>query len=299
MLLCAAILSTGCAATGQSFSSSDGATVNKGYEMTVEYDESYDEALLTVAGDANLTGAEETADTSTSSRKLITTMTMEVETEDYDAFITALETRVSELGGYIESSSMGSYTRNVGESRYADYELRIPQEHIAEMTDAIGTESNVLYKSENTEDVTLTYVDIASRIEVYRTEEERLLEMLSEVGNISDMLTVEERLSEVQAEINSLESRLRTYDNACDYATISLSVNEVLTYTQTDAVELTTGQRIAEGLKDSFSAIGSGLTEFFVGLIVNLPYILLVLVLIALPGIIPLVIVKKRKKRQE
>ena len=44
-----------------------------------------------------------------SDRKLIRTVSMDAETENYDALITALEEKLTALGGYTESRQTGTY----------------------------------------------------------------------------------------------------------------------------------------------------------------------------------------------
>ena len=91
--------------------------------------------------------------------------------------------------------------------------------------------SNITYRQENVEDVTLDYVDVESRKKMLETEQQRLLELLETAESLDDILTIESRLTEVQYELDSKESQLRTYDNQIDYSTVYLDINEVVRYT--------------------------------------------------------------------
>jgi hypothetical protein len=126
----------------------------------------------------------ETEDTSTQ-RKLITTMNINAETYDLDAMMDSVEKKVSELGGYIEESSISmntnsySYYYNDGEKYYvantASLTIRVPDDKLQNFVESVEAQSNITYSSSSSEDVTLQYADIETRIKALRTEEDRLL----------------------------------------------------------------------------------------------------------------------------
>lgn len=245
-------------------------------------------------------------DTAESSRKLVYNASLDVETTDYESLLAAVKSAVTEYGGYIESQNASDYSRygttgNRGRSAWID--ARIPVAHYEDFMQGVSEQSHVLNRSENVDDITLNYVDQESRLGVYRTEQERLMDFLKSAETVEDMISIEARLSEVNANIESIESRLRTMDNQVDYATVNVSISEVIIYTETKEPELTPVERMTQGFKRSFDRMLIGLQNFGIAFVINLPYIILwvviiLVIILVISGIIKHSIKKSRKRKQ-
>lgn len=209
-----------------------------------------------------------------SSRKLIRTVNMSVETKEFDSVMVTLEQRVSELGGYIESMDTynGSAYSSYRSSRSASMTARIPQDKLSMFLSEVSEISNVTRRSENVEDVTLDYVDLASHKKTLQAEHERLLELMEQAEYIEDIITIEQRLSQVQYQIESMESQLRTYDNKVDYGTVYLDVSEVQELTPVH--EETVWERISGGFMEDLQKIGEGALEVVIWLLTHIPTLL-------------------------
>ena len=264
-----------------------------------EYGESYDYPTEATAEESasgeNAPEVGEDAANTRSDRKLIRTIDLEVETRNFMEMTSNIKERTEALGGYVESSS--AYGSVGGEYRIASYTLRIPADKADSFIDAIVEGSNITYRTENVEDVTLTYVDIDSRKRSLQIEYDRLEELLKSAEEIEDLITIEERLSQVRYEIQSIESQLRTYDNKVNYTTIYLSINEVFDYTPPEVYNPTYFERLGNGLKTAFEDIWDGAQDFSIFIIVAIPY----LIALGIPVVIILLIVnacvKKHKKK--
>ena len=99
---------------------------------------------------------------------------------------------------------------------------------------------------------------------------------------MADLLEIERRLTDVHYELENVNSRLRTYDNQVNYATIYLTIEEVREYTPME--EPTFLERISSGFVSSVKGVWKGLVDLVVLLIVASPYL-------AVWGIIILVVV--------
>lgn len=239
-------------------------------------------AGMTDSGNNEYVSEEASASQKESDRKLIRTVSMDVETKEYDGLLVMIEDEVERLGGYIESldSYNGSIYSSYRNSRYADMVLRIPQNSLNQFLGSVEGVSNVISRSENVQDVTLSYVDLESRKEVLLVEQERLLAFLEQAETMEDIIVLEERLSEIRYEIESKESQLRTYDNKVTYSTVYLNVQEVKELTPVK--EETAWERISNGFLQNVEDIVEGVTNFFIELLIMTPYILLWTVVIAL-----------------
>ena len=233
-----------------------------------------------------------------SNRKLIRRVNMNVETQEFEKLTQYIENKVNELGGYMEQSNVygGSYEYN--ERRSAQYTVRVPVDKLDVLVGSVAEQGNVTNKNESATDVTLSYVDTKSRKEANEVEYERLMELLKQAEDIDTIVALESRLTTVRYEIQSLESQLRTYDNLVDFATVEISVQEVVIYTPVEPEKKTDLQRMTEGFVNSIENILFDLKEFAIDFVIALPYLILWAVII---GIIVLIIrkIKKNKKAKK
>ena len=203
-----------------------------------------------------------------SNRKLIKTVQIEAETEEYDALVAALEEKLTALGGYTESRQTGTFGKT---RRWSNMTLRIPVENLPAFVAHVTEEANVLSTSEETQDVTLQYSDTEAKLAALKTEQARLMELLAAANNLSEILEIEARLSDVTYELERYESQKRGYDNRINYATVHLSLEEVAVLTELE--EPTVWTRIRDGFTESLQGVSDGFVDLFVYLIAGSPYI--------------------------
>lgn len=249
--------------------------------------------------DANGTdGATDAANTTSaqaSGRKLIKTVSMSVQTLEYDKACGMLESFVAQSGGYIENSSSSNYTYYGSKNnRYANYTVRIPSNSLDGFLKSLGGIGTIYNQSMKTEDVTLSYLDIEARAKSLEIQQERLLDLLSKAETIEEIIALEDRISDVTYQLEAKESTLKNYDNLVTYSTVTISIEEVSRITETEPE--TVGERIVSGLSDTFYTIGEGAKDFAVWFVVNLPFIILWLVIIAALIVLLRVIIKACKK---
>ncbi len=255
------------------------------YEEEIAEEASYDYAEGAVEEPESGGGGQNTVtETPVTERKLIKTVDIAAETEDFDTLVPALQKQVEALGGYIESNQVyeiGSYyvDDHMEKQRCANMTARVPKEKLDGFLSSVAEQSNVTSHSETVEDVTLQYVDLESHKKALLTEQERLLELLSQAESVEDIIAIEGRLSEVRYQLESMESQLRTYDNKIDYSTVYLSIQEVRKYSAPQNASV--GQRISRGFAKSLEDIGYGMQEFAIGFVIHIPHTVLWIVIIA------------------
>ncbi|MCR5597802.1 MAG: DUF4349 domain-containing protein [Lachnospiraceae bacterium] len=269
-----------------------------------DYEESYDSYAETPAAD-NSTGDVDVQESAQSTnRKLIRTVSLNVETQEFEALRNDIESRIKALGGYVEDGYV--YNGNIyseGSLREATMTVRIPSDKLEEFLNMVAENSNVVTQNESVRDVTLDYVDMDSRKSALKAEEKRLLEMLESADTVEDMIYIEDRLANIRYETESIESQLRTYDNLVDYSTVNLTISEVIKLTEVveePTVEPTVAERISKGFSESLEDVEDELTDCFVGFIISLPYLAVVfvpiIVVIVVIVVIVLIIVKVATK---
>lgn len=227
-------------------------------------------------------------------QKLIRTIRMNAETEDMDALLSNVEARIAELGGYVEARNVYNGTSTYAKRRNASLTIRIPAEKLDLFVTRVSEVSNVVTHTEETKDVTLTYVSTESRVKALETEEARLLELVAAAEDLEDLLTLETRLTKIRTELEEHKSKLRVYDSLVSYGTIYLQLEEVVKYTvvEEEEPEKNAWQRMGEGFMDSLKAMGSGLTEFVIFLVSALPF----LIPLGILAVVVILVYKKKRK---
>ena len=164
-------------------------------------------------------------------RKIITSSNIFMSTDTFDLAIENIRNEVNEKNGYIEYSNL--YTsRRTGNASYRTYvmNIRIPyteHENILNFIEAFGKINSSFTTAE---DVTFQYNDAQSRLEVRKIEEQRILELISQTNDISDLITLEEMLSEARNSIRRLEAQIFNLQDVTNYSTIRLELDEVSTF---------------------------------------------------------------------
>ena len=227
-------------------------------------------------------------------RKLITTVHMEAETEDLDAMLAHVNAKTAALNGYMESQEINNgsaYSKY--RHRSSSMTIRIPAENLSQFVDMVSENCNIISNYRTSEDVTLQYVSMESRIEALEIEQERLLALLEQADNMEDLLTIESRLTDVRYDLEQIHSQMLVMKNRINYSTIHLYLSEVIEYTEVEEEPETFGQRVAAGFTKSIKGVWNGIVEFVIFLITALPYFIL------LGGIALVVILIIRKSRNK
>ncbi len=220
-----------------------------------------------------------------SARKLIRNVYMNVETDAFDALISQIQSKVTELAGYMEQSDISGSSvtyNNVRPDRYASITARIPADKLDLFIAVVEDSGNVTNRSESTQDVTLQYSDLESRKKTLSMEQERIWALLEKADTLEAVIALEEHLSEIRYELESMESRLKLYDNQVAYSTIEISVHEVHPADFTPVAPETIPQRIQKGFMKNVKNVSDFLTDLFVGLITGIPVWLPLLAALAL-----------------
>lgn len=182
--------------------------------------------------------------------KLIRNIDLRIKTEEdnVSAITNALSARAESYGGYAASKSI-----DVSENSTSGFlNVRIPEAKAdAFLSDLQSDGYNVVYISDNSEDVTLRYTDTAARIQVLETEQKNYMRYLEDAENVEETMTVERELREVTSELESLRAQMRTLNNQIDFTTITINI-----FYNSYAVP-TTGDR----WKETFQRAGESLQE--------------------------------------
>lgn len=206
------------------------------------------------------TGNTEAAATAVDSAKIIYTANLTLESKDYEAARSALDSALAEAGGYLESSSEYSST---GSSRSVNLTYRVPQANYQSFLDAVAAAGNVTYRSQQADDVTTQYMDVSARLSNLQAQRARLQQLQAQAETLSDLLQIEDSLTEVQSQIESWQSQLDWYSDQVQQCTVYIDLNEVQTYTPADESFFS---RIGTAFTSGWGNFVSGLQQLVVAL---------------------------------
>jgi len=231
---------------------------------------------------------------SNKSRLLIRTVNMSVETKELDKVKTDLEIIVETDGGYIESSNMNGTGKDKN-LRTLTYTIRVPADQLDTVIAAVGNSCTVLSSNENSTDVTLEYVDTQAKIESLRVEYDQLMKLLKEANDLDTIIVLQNRITDVRYEIESYESRIRVLENQVTYATLHLTIREVLEETVVEPAHIPTfGEQIAEQFKETWE----NTKEFGKNLVLVIIACLPGIIFLGINAIIVVIIIKSIKKKR-
>ena len=220
-----------------------------------------------------LTGGEAENTTRTDSTKIIYTANLSLESKDYDTAVDALNAALSAAGGYLESSSES--TSN-GSARSLSLTLRVPEDNYRSFLTAAADAGNLVYKSEQADDVTSQYLDLEARLDSLTAQRTRLQELQASAETLSDLLDIESSLSDVQYQLESYQSQLDWYAQQVECCTVYVSLSEVKEYTPADESFV---DRITASFRNGWTSFVAGLQQLVVWLIMVWPLLLLLAVL--------------------
>ncbi len=227
--------------------------------------------------------------------KLIRRASVRLETKEFDAAVRGLEKLVDELGGYVEESSVnqGGYGSTY---RSASYTVRVPAGKYSDFLTRVSEEEHchLASKDESTEDVGQQYFDTETRLKTLRTKLERLQDLLAQAKHMDDIITLEQAITDTEYEIERYSSTLNRYDSLIGYATFQVSIEQVVSISDTDT--LTFGERLGNAFLGGLESFVEGVQEFLVWLVGHI-FVLALLVVIVL--LLRFFLRRRRIRREE
>ena len=222
-------------------------------------------------------------DPSSPEQKLIKRYRVTLETTEYD------RTR-SEISALVES--YGGYFSGRRSSRYGEFTVRIPAEKLDEFISELGGKGNVISSNLITDDVTESYYSYQSRLDALALQEQRILDMMKKADSLDYLIKLEDKLSQIRSEINELNYKLKYYDKSVDYSYATISLCEVIEYTEES--DVTFISRLGNAVKKTFVVFGKVVGELLIAIVWLFPFALVC-------GIIAFIVVisvKRRKKKR-
>ncbi len=133
------------------------------------------------------------------------------------------------IGGWVVTANSSTSTRTSDGANVTNGSIvvRVPAERLDEALGSIR-EGALEVTSETIEgmDVTEEYIDLSGRLENLRATETQLANILETAETVEDVLAVQVELSNVRGQLEQIEGRLRYFDEAAAFSSVTVNVRE-------------------------------------------------------------------------
>ena len=177
--------------------------------------------------------------------KIIYRQTLTMETENLQQTVDKMEQDLDRLGGRIHRYQV--ITRQEDSPR-GDFTLRVPSDSLRAFVEGLRNYGTFTHEVLESDDVSDSYYDLEANLRNLKIQERRLLDLLEEAENLSDVLTLESELSRIRREIEGLQGTLNRLDDQIAYSTVYLSIRQV---EKLDTEEAPFSERLLENFRDS------------------------------------------------
>lgn len=263
-------------------------TYGAAYDEAVEEESAMDTAAGVMLTMSRSTNAAVPAAEAPAEKKIIRTASLTLVTQAYDTALAALKADCEGQGGWIESSDESTNSRTGLRTAYLT--LRVPQDSLDAYLGSTEGLGRVTNRSESSQDVTASYQDNQTRLNTQLALMERLQALITESGDLSDLLALESQIAETQYQIDSLQSSLNRTDRQVSYSTVSITLREEKAPELTDTT-VSFGERIVSAIQTGWEAFTTFLGDMAVFLVAALPFIAIVAAVV-----IAVKLIKRRKK---
>ncbi|MGI6118900.1 MAG: DUF4349 domain-containing protein [Bilifractor sp.] len=225
-----------------------------------------------------------------SDQKLSYSCSVDLETKQYSKVISDLHDEIDRCDGIVyqeETSHSDPYwyyseenkpeTGNVDGLFETHLTVKIPSKNYQDFLDALNQNEgiHIVSRTQNVADITQSYVDNNSEIQVLENRQQRLTQMMQQATSLTDKLELESSLTEVERELIQAKSDKSGLTDYVTYSTVELTITEVQEYTK--ASDHSFGSRVTRALSKAWK----GFVHFWQGFVIFLIYLIPVLIVLA------------------
>ncbi len=173
-------------------------------------------------------------------------------------------------GDILELNDFRSGNSGIAQSVFL--KLRVPQEKLDAVVEAIAQLGIVKGRSLKAEDVSNQLVDLQARLKNFRQTEVQLQGILQQTGSVGDVLKVTQELSRVREAIEQIDAQLTNLKNQVVYSTIQVNLGSEIAIIQPQSDLGTQLQNTWNSATNSLTVVSVGLLKLSIWLLVYCPY---------------------------
>ncbi|MEO8771663.1 MAG: DUF4349 domain-containing protein [Ferruginibacter sp.] len=157
--------------------------------------------------------------------KIIKTASLKIEVPDFKKYNDAVYKTVKQYGGYIAQEDQ-SLTTQKNETSIT---IKVPVYQFETMMNELpGSDTKVLERKINTDDVTRKIIDTKSRLETKKEMRLKYLEMMKQSKNITDITKAQQEVDDVQEEIEAASGQVNYLSHETAFSTINLNFYQLM-----------------------------------------------------------------------
>lgn len=256
-----------------SYSSSASTSYDSAYDTTEESSWEYEDDMDSASSSASDLIESEMQ---SSNAKRIYTGSVTIECQDFSEAVEMIESLTEENGGFVQDQNIyGDPSQN--QSAY--YMLRIPSDDFDSFIQSLNQAGTITSQNKSSENITQNYYNVQNYIESLEKERDRLKELMDSAETTADLIAIEDQLTSVERDLQSYQSDLSYMDLDLQYSTVYVYVNQVDVISNTSS---SPWDKITSAFSNTWYYFIQVLTSLMAGLIYLLPWILVILVIVAI-----------------
>ncbi len=228
-------------------------------------------------------------------REIIANANATVQVKDIAKAADAIAALAETHGGYVESTEISKAAAIDDtsmpvppDSGYGWISIRVPSADLTAVIGELGKSGEVLSSSISKQDVTSTAIDLRARVDATKASVQRLTELMSQTGSVSELIEAEIALTDRQAQLESYEQQLAALEDQVAMSSLQVQLTKATAPTTADPA----------GFGDGLLAGWNGLVVSLNALVIAVGFILPWVALAALVVLVVWLIRRARKSRR-
>ncbi|MFT3911803.1 MAG: DUF4349 domain-containing protein [Ferruginibacter sp.] len=206
-------------------------------------------------------------------KKIIKTASLKLEVPDFKKYNDNLYKTVKQLGGYVAQEEQNLYP----EKNETVITIKVPVAQFESMMNELpGTDTKLVERKINSDDVTAKVIDTKSRLEAKKEMRQKYLEFLKQSKNMKEVLEVQEEINSIQEEMEAAAGQINYLTHQSAMSTINLTFYQLLPGYKPDPVE---NPSFATRVANAFRSGTVWMADLFVALMSVWPLLLVVIIL--------------------
>lgn len=215
-----------------------------------------------------------------------------METETFDEVFQSIQTLIEKHGAYVDAAEVSNQNLYAEQMhRHAHLLIRVEAEQTVSLLQGLRSSGHVVSEKLQKENVTERVRDSRVRLQMLRTKEERLTDLLGRAEDVEDLLTIENHLTETIAEKEQVMAQLNRLERDVKYQFVHVRLYEVSDLTPVESVQTGFGTRLRTAIRASFT----GFVEFLQAAVLQIIYVLPLLLLLGI-GLFVLARILRKKR---
>lgn len=240
-------------------------------------------------------GSSSAGEDASAGRKIIAAAEVTVLVDDITAAAEDVTAVAERYDGYVEDSDVAASTADAGDAGDADsgegswVSIRVPAADLTAVIGEVSGTGEVVRSSISRQDVTSTTRDLQARVDASKASVQRLTELMSKSGSLSDLIAAESALAERQAQLESYQQELKGYEDQVAMSTVRVQLTE-----RASAKAEPAG--FADGLLTGWNGLITSLNAVVIAVGFLLPWIVVAGVVVLVVWLVRRIVVRRRSR---